>query len=142
MEPFKLYSAVYLILIKDNNILLLRRKNTGFEDGNYSLPSGHLNGNETIVEATIRETLEETGITLKPGNLEVVQTMHRISPDREYVDFFLIADEWQGEPSNKEPDKCDDLSWFPLNNLPSNIIPYVRFAVENYKAVKFSEFGR
>lgn len=141
MEPFKLFAAVYLILIKDNNVLLLRRKNTGFEDGNYSLPSGHLNGSEKITEATIRETLEETGITIDSEDLKVVRTVHRVAPDREYVDFFLTAQKWQGTPTILEPNKCDDLGWFPLNNLPVNTISYVRSVLENYERVTFSEFG-
>lgn len=73
--------------------------------------------------------------------------MHRISipnePDlRERIDVFLIADKWNGEPQNTEPHKCDDLSWFPLDNLPKNVIPYIRQALECVKNnIFYSEFG-
>lgn len=51
-EEFKIVSTVYLILIRNNEILLLRRYNTGFHDGEYSLPAGHLNGNSIELDPT------------------------------------------------------------------------------------------
>ena len=46
-------------------ILLSKRKNTGYKDGEYELPGGHLEENETIQECAIRETIEETGHDVK-----------------------------------------------------------------------------
>ena len=67
--------------------------------------------------------------------------MHRKSND-ERVDFFLKVKAWEGEIQNREPEKCDDLAWFPLEALPDNLIRYVRFALENYqKGLLYSEFG-
>ena len=59
MERFKLVVAVHLILIENGKILLLRRYNTGYEDGNYSLVAGHIDGNESVIQAMQREALEE-----------------------------------------------------------------------------------
>lgn len=140
---FKLRAAVYLILIKSNNLLLLRRFNTGWEDGKYTLISGHLNGNESISQAMIRETKEESGIILELEYLHVAHIMHRkANDDLEYIDFFLVADKWKGDPKIGEPDKCDDIKWFPLKKLPSNLLPHVRKAIGHYNDnVVFSEFG-
>lgn len=133
--------AVHVFLLRAGEILTLRRFNTGYEDGNYSVPAGHLDGDETVVQAAIRETRGEVGIELRPEDVIVVGTMHRKS-DSERVDFFAVASAWSGEPSNCERDKCDDLSWAPLDALPVNTIPYVRRALENYaKGVWFEEFG-
>lgn len=146
-QRFKIVPACYLVLIKDGRILLLRRYNTGYEDGNYSLVAGHLDGQETFRRAAAREAEEEAGIILNPNDLKVIHVMHRISipnePDlRERIDVFLIADKWNGEPQNTEPHKCDDLSWFPLDNLPKNVIPYIRQALECVKNnIFYSEFG-
>lgn len=141
MERFKLIPAAHLFLIKDNKILLLRRANTGYEDGNYSVPAGHLDGNETVTQAMAREAFEEAGVIINPKDFTVMHVMHRQSKE-ERIDFFLTTSEWKGEPEIKETDKCDDLSWFTLDSLPENVIPYVRFAIENYKNnVLYSEFG-
>ncbi len=141
MNKFKLIPATHLFLVKDNNILLLRRSNTGYEDGNYSVPAGHLDGGETATQATAREALEEAGIVVGLKDLEVVHIMHRKSTD-ERVDLFFTAKKWTGSPTITEPEKCDDLSWFPMNKLPDNMVPYVRSAVESYrKKIFYSEFG-
>lgn len=137
--------ASYLILIKDKKVLLLRRFNTGYEDGRYSLVAGHVDRGETFTQCIIREAKEEAGIFLKPENLEAVHVMHRNSQtaeNNERVDVFFVAREWQGEPQNKEPHKCDDLSWFGLDNLPDNIIPYIGQVLTNFKNKNFySEYG-
>ncbi|WP_228059029.1 NUDIX domain-containing protein [Nostoc sp. LEGE 06077] len=76
-NPFKLIPDSYLILIKDEKILLIRRFNTGYEDGNYSVVAGLVDGNETFVQAVVREAKEEVGIDLNIQDLEVVHIIHR-----------------------------------------------------------------
>ncbi|KKQ94772.1 MAG: hypothetical protein UT66_C0028G0003 [candidate division CPR2 bacterium GW2011_GWC1_39_9] len=139
-EKFTLRGAVYLILTKGNQILLLRRANTGWKDGEYSLVAGHLDGNETVAKAMAREAKEEAGIEIKPEDLKVVHFVHHIS-NYEFVDFYLTTEKWQGKPEIMEPDKCDDLSWFPLEDLPENMVDNVRVALDNYKnGITFSEY--
>jgi hypothetical protein len=68
--------------------------------------------------------------------------MHRWCGDHERLDFFFTVEKWSGEVRNMEPGKCDDLSWFPLEKLPENTIPYIRHAIECFsKKVSYSEFG-
>jgi 8-oxo-dGTP diphosphatase len=140
-ERFRLLAAVHLFLLRDDAVLLLRRFNTGYEDGNYSVIAGHLDGNEEVVAATIREACEEVGITLAPEDLTVVGVMHRRSDD-ERIDFFLVATRWAGAIRNAEPEKCDALIWAPLDDLPENMVPYVRRALENYRRGRwFDDYG-
>ncbi len=140
-SKFKLICDVHLFLLQGNNILLLRRYNTGYEDGNFSVIAGHLDGNEEIKTAMIREAQEEAGIELAEQNLLVAGVMHRKSGE-ERIDFFLTATKWSGEITNQEPDKCDLLAWFAINHLPENTIPYVRRAIDNYRrGVWFDSFG-
>lgn len=139
---FKLILSVYVFLVKDGKILLLRRANTGYEDGNYGLPAGHADGNETGRAATAREALEEVGVKIELDDLEFAHTMHRLQND-ERVDYFFAAKNWQGKPKNMEPEKCDDVSWFPLNDLPPNTIPYIKQAIESWQnGVYYSEFWK
>ena len=139
--PTQLKSAVHLFLIRDEKILLLRRYNTGWEDGNYSVVAGHLNGGEKVITAAIREAKEEVGVSIREEAVEIVQVMHRLSDD-ERIDFFVTVSDWEGEITNTEPDKCDELAWFPLDQLPDNTIPYVRHAILNYQnGLQFTSFG-
>jgi 8-oxo-dGTP diphosphatase len=140
-ERFKLVSAVHLFLIREGRVLLLRRFNTGYQDGSYSVVAGHLDGGEPVKQAMIREAREEVGITIAPEDVDVVGVMHRRSED-ERIDWFLAASTWAGEVTNAEPHKCDRLDWFPLDALPGNVIPYVRRAIDNYRrGAWFDSFG-
>jgi len=133
--------AVHLFFLRNESVLLLRRVNTGWEDGKYSVPAGHVETGESVIEAAVRESHEEVGICLKTLDLEVVHVMHR-KAEEERIDFFLVVKSWTGEITNKEPHKCDDLSWHPLASLPDNVIPYVRQGLTNYKnGILFTEFG-
>lgn len=141
MERFKMRVTVHLILEHNNEFLLLRRYNTGYEDGNYSVIAGHLNGNETIKEAMIREDLEEANITIDDKHLKIVGVMHRKDGD-ESIDYYLYTNKFSGNVRIIEPNKCDDLSFYKLDNLPDNIIPYIKTALYNYKNnIIFSEYG-
>jgi 8-oxo-dGTP diphosphatase len=139
---FKVYTATYLVLIRDKNVLLLKRANTDYQDGNYSLVAGHFEEGETAKQCMIREGLEEANIKIKADNLTIKHIMHRYSIDRTYVDFYLTPDVWEGELKNMEEDKCDELKWFPIDILPSNMVPEVKFVLDNIKnEIFYSEFG-
>ncbi len=136
--------TVHLLFFREEQVLLLRRFNTGYADGQYSVPAGHLDGGETVMAAAAREAQEEVGIKLDAGNMSFSTVMHRMEGDMEdeRVDFFVHVYRWDGEPFNAEPDKCDDLCWVDVDQLPLNTVPYVRQALGNHlKKIPFDEFG-
>jgi len=134
-------ATVHLLFFRDDKILLSRRFNTGYRDGEYSVPAGHLDGNETVRAAAAREAAEEVGVQIEKDDILFSSVMHRNEGD-ERVDFFLHVLAWRGEPLNNEPNKCDDLYWEHVDSLPANIIPYVRRAIQNHrKGIHFDEFG-
>ncbi len=144
-DRFKIRVAVYLILARDEKILLTLRQNTGWQDGNWGLPAGHLEAGESILQAAVREASEEVGINALPSDLKLVHVMHRMKEqvgDHEYLDFFFTTEKWAGTPSNCEPDKCSEIKWIQVNALPQNLIPNVRVGIGKYldKAI-FSEMN-
>ncbi len=140
-ERFRLISAVHVFMLRGEQIFLLRRANTGWGDGLLSVPAGHLDGDEQIVEAAIREVNEETGVSIVPEAMQVVGVMHRKS-NNERIDFFLTAETWNGEAHNAEPARCSEAKWFPVHPLPPDLVPYVRRGLENYQSGRwFDSYG-
>jgi 8-oxo-dGTP diphosphatase len=133
--------TVHMFFFRGEKILLSRRYQTGYMDGHYSVPAGHLDGGETVRMAAVREAREEIGVGIKPEDITFAGVFHRREGD-ERVDFFVHVRNWSGEPVNTEPDKCDDLCWTDVEALPANTIPYIRRAIENFRAgIPFDEFG-
>ena len=135
--------AVHILLLRGAELLLVRRSNTGFEDGRLSVVAGHVEPGESVTQAAIREAAEEVGVALSHGELRVVGVLHRKAED-ERVDFFLACRLGTGgkEPANREPEKCAELVWADVANLPDDTIPYVRAGIENFvNGVWFQEFG-
>jgi 8-oxo-dGTP pyrophosphatase MutT (NUDIX family) len=129
MGKFMTYTAVYAVLERDNRVYLMRRANTGYNDGFYGLPSGHVEEGENLFEAMAREIKEETGLDVGAGNLELVHNVYRLNAQRTYNDYFFTCRHFAGEPRNLEPEKCDDARWFDKNDLPGKLVPEVKLAL-------------
>ncbi len=146
-ERFKVIPAVYVVFGRGGKVLLLKRANTGYMDGMYSLPAGHLDGDETALGAALRESEEEVGLRLSADDLHLVHTMHRQVDENdrhghERIDMFFNAIDWTGEPVNAEPHKCSELRWVSIAELPENMIPEVKYALEKIAAGEpYSDFN-
>ncbi len=137
MVRFKTRCAVFLILTKEEKgekyVLLQHRYNTGIEDDKWGVSvGGHLEKGETIKSCLIRETLEEINITLDPNELTLVNIVHANFNGSEYIMPVFHSSNWQGNPKIMEPDKCDDLKWFNIHNLPENMSANRRQMIEDY----------
>lgn len=97
-------------------VLLIRRKNTPFQ-GNWALPGGFVDMDETLETAVARELFEETG--LKDIRL---QQMHAFStPGRDprghtisVVFWGFLIDDQQA----KGGDDAQEAAWFDIDKLP------------------------
>jgi len=144
-KPFKSFSAVFPLILSPSEsgiqILLHRRQNTGYQDGKWDIAgSGHVDENETAQMALVRECKEEIGIDVKSESISFVHLSHRLSKDRVYYDIYFTVGEYSGTPSIMEPDKCSDLTWFLIDNLPDDMIECRKQDVWNYlKNIYYSE---
>jgi 8-oxo-dGTP diphosphatase len=138
----KVTGDVHLLLINQaDRVLFGQRQNTGYEDGAWHLPSGHLEADESVVAALIREAKEEVGVIIQPHEVAFTHVMHNSSSGGR-VAFFFTVHRWTGVPRNMEPDKCSSLNWFQLDDLPDHMIPYCRAALESINAEQpFSTYG-
>lgn len=127
---------VHLLLRRGDRILLARRAGTGYADGLLHAPSGHVEDGEDVRAALLRETAEEIGIDLTPHEVRVVLVMQHKSPrGAPRTGWFFEAELAEGrEPVNREPEKCSEIGWFRLDELPDDIVAYCRAGVEAYRA--------
>lgn len=123
-------TGVHVILERNGSILLMRRMGTGFFDGLYSLPGGHVEHGESMRQTAAREVREELGVTVRPEALALLGVVHRWS-DTNRIEFVLRASEFDGTPVIAEPDKCDHLLWAAPDALPDGVVPYVLEVLNN-----------
>ncbi len=141
-QPFLLDISVYILVRQGSSLLLLHRKNTGWQDNQWSLPAGRHDGGQPLPEAAARELLEETGLVVEPVNLELVHLQHHKTgrDGKEWLGVYFCASDWTGIPTLLEPDKHDALEWFEV--LPDTMVDYVRQAVEHIATShRFSSIG-
>jgi 8-oxo-dGTP pyrophosphatase MutT (NUDIX family) len=130
-DRYKITTAVYAVILANDQLLLSLRQNTGFMDGRYTIPSGHLEAGETLAEALARELREEANVTVKKAHLGTTLFRFAASPEfNDYIDFFFVVDDFEGEIRNNEPDKCGELRFVPIGELPENTVDYVLYCLE------------
>ena len=124
---------VILLLMRNGRILLRERANTGYGDGAYEPPSGELADRETIVETAIR-VASAAGIVIGAANVSLAHVMHDVSGGGR-IAFFLSVSGWTGRPASP------DVRWFPVADLPTNMLDRARVALRNYAdGMRFSTY--
>lgn len=147
MERFTAPAGVVLMLIKEvggkKQVLLQRRKNTGFADGLLDLScSGHVEKDEVMSDTVLRECTEELGLCLKKRNLRFVCFIHKRDGDKIYYYGYFVCNKFEGEPKIMESEKCSQLLWADLNNLPTDVIPDRIEAIKAYlDGTAYLEYG-
>ena len=127
-ERFKCPISVHIFLKKDNKILFQLRKNCSFSNM-YGVVAGHLDGNETVVQAAIREAREEIGVDISPENIKFATLCHSNVGNKEYLQFFMWCNQWKEKITNLEPEKCSELVFLSIDKLPDNLVPYISKAL-------------
>ena len=133
-DRYRVKLAVYLLLRRGDEVLLLKRQNTGYMDGKYGTVGGHVEEDEPAELAMVREAKEEAGIDIDAKNLRLVYVTHRVDLEGsdDYGDLYFETDTWQGEITNAEPQKCSELTWVSIHDLPDEIAPYVGDVIRDY----------
>ncbi len=116
-----------VVIIKDGKTLLTKRRGAHAE-GTYGSVGGHVEYGESPVEAVKREAREELGVEI--GNIRFATCLNMIKYGTHYLDVSFTAEIVSGEPKIMEPDKIENIGWYPLNNLPKPLFEPVRIVLE------------
>jgi 8-oxo-dGTP pyrophosphatase MutT (NUDIX family) len=132
------HATVAAIVERDGKFLLVE-ENT--DRGNrFNQPAGHLEDNETIIEAVIRETLEETAYTFEPTSLLGIYHWKHEHNGTTYLRFAFI-----GNVSNHQPERALDdgiirTVWMSIDEIRSKAhlmrSPQVITCIEDYLSGK------
>ncbi len=127
--------ATVAAIVEDNGKFLLVEETT--DRGNrFNQPAGHLEDNESLIEAVIRETLEETAYTFKPASLLGVYHWKHEHNDTTYLRFAYI-----GSVSNHQENLALDEGiiravWMTIDEIRSQAhlmrSPQVLTCIEDY----------
>ena len=121
--------GINIFVTKADQLLLGKRKNV-YGAGTWGLPGGHLEVGEAMKDAAARELMEETALTAK--FLDFSNIVNDRSNDQHYLQIGFVAQGVNGDPTVKEPDRCEEWRWFKLNELPSDLFPPHIKQIENF----------
>jgi 8-oxo-dGTP diphosphatase len=129
-------------LVSGDNVLLLHRKDVSFGSGLYGLSGGKVEQGETARQAVVREVREELGLKIAQSAFKLVHTFHRKGTETEFIALVFKANIADMQLTNNESEKHDEIRFFNLHQLPENIIPAHRQAIECIaKGINYSEHG-
>ena len=127
-----------VIIIKDDKVLLGKRKSSSHGDGYWHFPGGHLEFNEKLEDCARRETLEEAGIQIKNIRMGRIFTNDIFEKEgKHYITVYMVCESDFGEVKAMEPDKCEGWEWFEWNKLPRPLF----IPLQNLMKQKFNPFG-
>jgi len=129
-----LVAAAYVVLRRDDQVLLQLRQGTGYRDGHWAVLAGHVDAGESVHEAAVREAAEEGGVTIEPADLRALTAIHRFERGgpavEQRIDVFFEVTRWTGDAALREPDRAARMGWFPLAALPEPVVPHERIVLD------------
>lgn len=125
-------AGIAIWLLNDKNEVLMMKRQGSHGAGTWAPPGGKLEMGESIHDCLKRETKEEVDVEI--GDIEFIGVTNDIfSQDKHYITVFYKSLNWSGEPKIMEPDKCAEIGWFNVHNLPQPLF----LSIENLKQSNF-----
>lgn len=126
-------TGCWALVIHNNKVLLIKNKKRGY----YEAPGGKVENKETAEKAIIREVEEETNIKISVvKNIEEYK-FHDPKTDTHWTSYGFLAKYTSGTISNSEPEKMETVDWFSITELPQNINPNTKKAIEKFITKEF-----
>ena len=125
-------AGVGVLLVDELGRVLLTLRKLPPEADCWSILGGKLDFLEALEECAIREAHEEAGVEIVIERLLCV-TDHRLpSEGQHWVSPAFLGRIVSGEARNCEPNKTQQVDWFPLDQLPPNLTMTARNALQAY----------
>ena len=135
MRQPNFYSAVFAIIRNEKNeILFQKRQNTGFRDGQFQLPSWHVEGSETIKDSIIRELQEELWIGVLENDIEIAHIAHVVSSERVYFNIYANILKYVWDIVNLESEKCSEIGFYAFQEIENN--PDFHYEIQTLKSIE------
>lgn len=119
-------------IVQNGRLLLVRRLREP-EAGCWGLPGGKVDWLEPVEQAVRREIEEELAIRLTSLRLLCVVDQIDAQRGEHWLAPVYLADAFEGEVRNVEPEKHDDIGWFALDSLPEPLTVATRSALPALK---------
>lgn len=114
--------TVDVIVQRDSNVLMIRRKNDPFKDC-LALPGGFVNEGETVEEAMKRETKEETSLEVEPIDILGVYSDPKRDPRKHIVTVVFVGIIVGGD--GKPGDDAASIEWVKkIDDIPQQQIAF------------------
>lgn len=111
-------------IFKDNAVLLVRYRDPNSHTATYLVaPGGGLEDDENVVQAIIRETKEETGITVRP--IRVIAIEDLVDTSVKMIKVWMVCDIVEGEVSQTDEaakETIIEAGWFTRNQLVNEVV--------------------
>lgn len=108
----RLYASVFLVNEQSEVLLVQEGKDAMY--GLWNLPGGHVESGESFLESAVRETKEETGLTVRPSGILNVFTAVK----NDMLHCIFLAREFSGAIATSDP-YILQAKWIPIASFPA-----------------------
>lgn len=133
-EPKQKLGTCVVVTNPEKTHILLGKRLNSYGAGFYGMPGGRLDLGEPLDTCAARELSEEIQIEAK--QVTFLGTIRDNQDTYDFIHFAFICDEYEGEITLAEPEKCEGWEWHTLDDLPEPILPGHTAAIELYRTAK------
>jgi 8-oxo-dGTP diphosphatase len=112
------YSLGFIFNFSLSHVLLIHKNEPEWQRGKINGIGGKIEENELPVVCIVRETMEEAG--LKTLEKDWTNYGQIINSDKSTSQLFYCT--YKGSQSDAKTQEDEEIEWFPVDNLPKNII--------------------
>ncbi len=137
--PGAMTLLVAAVIVHDRDagrvVLIQRGPDARFAPGSWDLPAGKSEPGEPVTTTAVRELKEETGMLVRPGDLQIAHVIHcacGVEAPNGFLTVVFAARQWHGTPANTEPDRHSQVTWVSTSHIPEDFVPTTATALRSY----------